>query len=204
MARTIEKTLYQFDELSDGAKDSARDWWRSTSESDDLSDSEDWHAIADILGISFGGTKARPAIYWSGFCSQGDGASWEGSYAYAKGAPRKMRAYAPLDKELHRIADELQAVQRRNFYRLSATVDHPRHARYQHSGTMGISVDNSEYGWRAVGEDAGEAIDQLMRDFADWIYSQLEKQWEYVNSDENVDESIRINEYEFDEDGNRA
>lgn len=43
-----------------------------------------------------------------------------------------------------------------------------------------------------------------MREFADWIYSRLEAEYEYQNADEQVDESIRINEYEFAEDGNRA
>ena len=40
-----------------------------------------------------------------------------------------------------------------------------------------------------------------LRSFADWIYRQLEKEYEFNMSDENVDESIRINEYEFDETG---
>jgi hypothetical protein len=43
-----------------------------------------------------------------------------------------------------------------------------------------------------------------MRDFADWIYSQLEKEYEWQNADEQVDDTIRANAYEFDEDGARS
>lgn len=35
------------------------------------------------------------------------------------------------------------------------------------------------------------------------LYKSLEKEYEYLNSDEAVDESLIVNEYEFDEDGNR-
>lgn len=34
------------------------------------------------------------------------------------GQPRKIRSHAPQDGELHRIADALQAIQRRSFYQL--------------------------------------------------------------------------------------
>ena len=43
-----------------------------------------------------------------------------------------------------------------------------------------------------------------MRDFAQWIYDSLEKEYEYQMSDEFVTENIEANEYEFDEEGNRA
>ena len=38
----------------------------------------------------------------------------------------------------------------------------------------------------------------------DWIYRTLKKEWDDLNADEQVDESIRINEYEFFQDGTRA
>ena len=55
-----------------------------------------------------------------------------------------------------------------------------------------------------VFEAVEDSVQQYMRDFADWIYAQLEAEWEYQNSDDHVDESIRINGYEFDEFGNIA
>ena len=60
----------------------------------------------------------------------------------------------------------------------------------------------------ANGADVSRSIEEdtrdLLRSFADWIYRQLKEEYEYRMSDENVDESIRINEYEFDENGRIA
>lgn len=211
MARieTVTRKLYQFDELSDEAKERARDWYRSCIESDELPDHDDWEAVAEILGVEFrtqsirlmdGGTRQKPVIYWSGFSSQGDGASWEGWYSYRKGAGARIRAYAPQDKELHRIADTLQAVQRRNFYRLQATSTVSGH--YVHSGCMRVDVTRTDD--IDASESDCDTVIECLRDFADWIYQQLETQWDWLHSDESVDESIRANEYEFTESGDVA
>ena len=75
--------------------------------------------------------------------------------------------------------------------------------RYSHSGCMDASVWHYDDQHRDIG-DAEDDIAQLMRDFADWIYDQLEKEYEYQCSDNVVEESIIANEYEFDEDGDRV
>lgn len=206
--RTIEKTIYQFDELSDDAKENARQWHRSIPD-DYYAENvfEDAATIAGILGIDLrqrpvklinGQTRREPAIYYSGFWSQGDGACFEGRYRYKAGAAKAIRQYAPQDAELHRIADQLQAVQRQNFYQLEATCTHSGH--YYHEYCMTVDVD------RADGKPTGadDDITELMRDFARWIYRQLETEYEHQNSDEAVDEAIRVNEYEFYENGERA
>jgi hypothetical protein len=36
-----------------------------------------------------------------------------------------------------------------------------------------------------------------------WVYRRLEAEYNWLQADEQVDESIRCNEYTFDEDGNR-
>lgn len=206
---TQTRTLYTFDELSDDAKEHARDQYRSWIDADELSDSDDWQAIAAILGIDFatravplmnGLTHLKAKVWWSGFNSQGDGASWEGWYAYSKGAPRKIREYAPQDTVLHNIADRLQSVQRRNFYRLQTTVT--QSGRYYHSGTMRFDVTRKDD--FDVSDSDSDDICEALRDFADWIYRQLESQWEWLNSDETIDDNIRANEYEFTESGDIA
>lgn len=57
--------------------------------------------------------------------------------------------------------------------------------------------------YRSIG-DADHELRQLMRDFADWMYRQLEAEYEYRMSDEQVDDTITANEYEFTESGERA
>lgn len=211
--RVVETNVFQYDELDDRAKERAREWYSRHV----FEDSCDWEfvyedaaEVADILGIDLrqrrvqlmgGGHRYEPSIYFSGFWSQGDGACFEGTYRYAKGATKKIREYAPQDKELHRISDELQAVQRKHFYHLIASMNHTGH--YCHSGCMSVEVEHNEDRYRDIG-DAEDDIRQLMRDFADWIYDRLESEYDYQTSDEVVEEAIRANEYEFDEEGARA
>src|SRR3984885_10120143 len=130
--RIVETRVYDFSELSDRAKDKARPWFRETIDHD-WWDSvyNGFEQICPILGVTLattpvrlmgGGTRQKPCIWFSGFWSQGDGACFEGRYAYAPRASRRMREYAPQDTELHRIADALQRLQRGNFYQLTAAI----------------------------------------------------------------------------------
>ena len=210
MSALIQTEVFTFDELTtDDAKERARDWFREGIESDELADYNDWETIAEILGVTFrthpvklygGGVRYEPVIHWSGFSSQGDGASWEGSYSYAKQAPRRIRDHAPLDATLHRIADDLAAVQRRFGYRLSAKVTQSGY--YSHSGTMSVETEYDGNPDRDLGS-APDDIRHALRAFADWIYRQLESQWEYLHAAEQVDESLLCNGYTFTADGRR-
>ena len=148
-----------------------------------------------------GGTGSEPRIFFSGFSSQGDGACFEGRYRYKKGALAKIHAEAPKDVELQRIAKGLQDVQRRHFYRLEALCEHRGH--YCHSGCMAVEVRHEEDRYRDIG-DAEDDVTQLLRDFADWIYKQLEAEHDYRTSDEQVIEAIEAIPYEFYENGSRA
>ncbi len=50
---------------------------------------------------------------------------------------------------------------------------------------------------------AGEIVTEALRDLADWLYRQLEREYEYLTSDESVEETIIANEYTFTEAGRR-
>jgi len=87
MPEIICTTVYQFSELSEAAKEKARSWYRELGPHDDWWDAvyEDFERVCEILGIRLktmpvrlmgGGTRAKPCIWFSGFCSQGDGASY--------------------------------------------------------------------------------------------------------------------------------
>ena len=192
--RTETVALYQFRELDDDAKTAALNNLRDINV-----DYPDWHEsttddakrMGAILGMDI------TDIYFSGFWSQGDGACFEGTYNYAKGAAKAIRAEAPQDKELHRIADELQALQRRYFYSLTASVK--QRGRYSHEMCTDIRVYR-ETKYSLVGDvDAqiDESLTDSLRDFMRWIYRQLECEYEYLTSEEAVKQSIEANEYEF-------
>lgn len=62
--------------------------------------------------------------------------------------------------------------------------------------TMGIDVEDSEDG-EPVDLELETRILNIMRDFAQWIYDGLEKEHEYRLSDEEIENTIRANEYQF-------
>ena len=207
---TIERTLYKFDELSDGAKETARDWWRQCENSDFDTEFlyDDFEHVAEALGVTFkrrdvplcgGGTRSKPSIFWTGFSSQGDGASFEGAYEYVKQSRKKIREYAPHDSTLHEIADSLFEIQRKHFYRLTAST--LQRGYYMHSGCMAVDVHEDG---RDADADTADEVKSALRSFADWMYSALEKEYWYRMSAEHVDEMITANEYEFSEDGQIA
>ena len=166
--------------------------------------------ICTILGVRLktrsvrlfgGGTRQKPCIWFSGFGSQGDGASFEGAYRFAPGAPKAIRAHAPGDGELHRIADGLHAIQRRNFYQLCADVS--QRGRYCHEYSMSITVERDSPHNQDMTADAEDTVIELLRDLARWLYRQLEREYDYQTSDEVTDEAILANEYTFTDDGRR-
>ena len=212
MSEVLEITVYRFDELSDAVKEKARAWYRDGGFDDDWYDAvyEDFQQIADILGLDLktrsvrlmgGSTRQEPCIWFRGFWSQGDGACFETRYSYRRGAPRRIRDYAPQDTELHRIADALQAIQRRNFYQLRAEASH--RGPYCHAYCMAISVGRDSPTWQDMTADAEEIVIDALRNLARWLYRQLEREYDYLSWDEIVDETIIANGYTFTEVGQR-
>jgi hypothetical protein len=212
MPEVICTTVYQFPELSDVAKDKARSWYRELGSHDDWWDAvyEDFERICEILGIHLkttpvrlmgGATRQKPCIWFSGFWSQGDGASLEGYLSHAKGAAARIRAYAPKDASLHSIADRLQTIQRRNFYQLAAEISH--RGRYFHEYTMSVDVTRDSPTWQPPTADAEEIMVEAIRDLARWLYRQLQAEYDHLTSDESIEEGIIAKEYTFTEGGRR-
>lgn len=193
--RTETIEVFQFDELSDSAKEKAREWYRKASANDEWWDCtvDDAKTIGALMGWDI------DQVYFSGFWSQGDGACFIGRMGYAKGCANSVKGYAPQDTELHRIAAEWQALQARHFYKVDAKVTKRDH-RYAHENTVGFDVyRDDDY----ASADLEDAVTEIGRDFMRWIYRQLEHEYEWLNADEQVDESICANEYEFTANGSR-
>ena len=212
MPRIIETTVYGIDELPDEAKEKARAWYRQEGLYDEWYDFvyEDFGRICEILGVTLatttvrlygGGTRDKPQVFFSMFHGQGDGASFFGTYCHAKGACKAIRAHAPKDDELHRIADELQAVQRRNFHQLHATVRH--RGRYFHESCMAIDVERDSPTWQPPTDGAEDTVIEALRDLARWLYRRLREEYEHQTSDETVDEALIANDWTFTAEGKR-
>lgn len=209
--QVITKTVYEFEELSDTAKQRAIESFRENNLDYDWWDFvyEDAARMAELLGIDLnqkrvklmnGNTRLDPAIYFSGFCSQGDGARIEADYRYQKGAVKAITSEAPKDEELRRIAKGFQDVQQRNFYQIEAAVR--LSGRYEHSGCTSIAVERRD--GKEMSDNGIEAIKELLRGFMDWIYRQLERAYDWQQADEQIIENIKANKYEFDEEGRIA
>jgi hypothetical protein len=197
-----------FDELSDEAKEAARqhntetldyEWWDCVY--------EDAVECAKCLGIeigtSYGQThsgkiREEPQIYFCGFSIQGNGAMFLGEYRLRADACAAIAAHAPQDKELKRIAAELTALQvaadLQYGRQIEATIT--RRGRGEHSGCMSVDATfiDEDNGESPTSEDE-DTLRDLLRAFADWIYKQLEAEYDYLCSDE------ALQEREFDEEG---
>mgnify|MGYP000976801418 FL=1 len=203
--------VYQFDELDEKAKERAREWYRQGNYDDTFWSEcviDDAKEIGTHMGMDIDN------IYFSGFWSQGDGACFEGTWRASDVKADKLKEYAPQDKELHRIVSGLADLAK-EYPEGCFTVKHRGH--YSHSACTSFDVelpreqkeeleyDSPEYKALQIKLNEDEdALIELARDFMDWIYRTLEKEYEYLNADEQVDESIRANEYEFFQDGTRA
>jgi hypothetical protein len=207
--------IYNFEDLYDKAKQHAREaftskdypeneWWEDVY--------EDAGRVAELLGIEFdttpvrlrnGKTRHDPKLFFSGFCSQGDGACYEG-VLNVKACAQEIAEYAPKDVELQRIANELTVMAVKHKFgnhefslAATATVD----SRYSHSGSMTVRLSDD---LTDLENDAFICVENtlqtLMRDFADWIYNQLETANDWLHSDECVDQYLEQDK--FDVNGN--
>lgn len=203
---------FSFKDLSEEAQqraiDDARysgvdhwDWWCSVY--------EDAARMAALLGIEIDQRDGRsdPAIYFSGFCSQGDGASFTGWYRPKADALTAIKAECN-DETLINLAKRLTVLNVTlalwpEFERLQAKIT--ASGWYSHSGTMNIAIEYEPQDVDMPDTIPGVSIEDevlaCMREFADWIYEQLEAEHDYLTSDKTVRERLMDSDYVFDEDG---
>lgn len=223
MPRTIETTVYKYSELSDAAKAKARDWYREASAGDNYFSEHVVGEFSDMLkAFGFDTIGSNPnrrprgnGIYWSGFCSQGDGACFEGSWSATAVDGATVDAFLaerPGGTELKEYADTLRGIVGDCPFG-TASLRHSGH--YYHEQSVSVDFEPGDddceerdgdglAGYRAALQAAGDAFTELCRELMRHLYAQLEQAYEFENSDEQVAESIEANEYEFTESGERA
>lgn len=182
--RDITVTVYKIGELPDKARKRAIVIYRDTKEillSYVLAEASESLAA---LGV----TLDRSDIQYSGFASQGDGASFTGYWrasAFRATTDTVAKEFAPYVEPLRRIAQRWPDI--------TVEIDRTR-SRYVHSRTMHCStgVDAGELGSFDV-----EDFASIMRDIADAVYSMLECEYDYQTTDEYILDSMEANECEF-------
>lgn len=175
------------------------DWWDSVY--------DDFRCVCTILGIEL--DKDEPSF--SGFWSQGDGASWTGWYRTVQttpwGAPTKatydlaptlIREYAPKDETLHAIADELCMLARVYYPSYAHVRRHDN--RYTHEMTMCVSTIEPYDDAAEFADEVTDALEEALlvqfRALAVWLYNTLEQEHDHLTSDEAVADTLEANEIE--------
>ena len=199
--KTIETNVYTLSELSAAAKEKAREWYRNASASDN--DGAEY-VIEDAKSLFAGCGIEIDRVYYRGFWSQGDGACFEGTWRASDVKPGAVREYAPKDEEAQRIAREFERIATL-FPLASFTVKHSGYYYHKHCTDFTFyfpDADGNETDAPGA-NDAEEALTEAAKDAMRWIYASLESDYEWRNSDEQVDEMIEANEYTFTESGRR-
>ena len=219
--RKTETKVYSFAELSPEAQQRAMEHVSAAAsecfgenlscEYDHFADTAKllgWDIRTRIVRLKNGTMRTEPAIYYSGFWSQGDGACCEGTWRATDCRAKELKKEFPQDAELHRIADEFAGVAAL-YPDASFSVKHC--GRYYHSGCTEFDfdsgcdqeVDEGSERDRAFHARYGVADDlkTTARRFMDWIYSRLEAEYEYQTGEEAAREACESAGEVFNENG---
>jgi hypothetical protein len=208
----------KYAELSDEAKERARDWYKETENQTWGTDRapdlyEDLATCCSHLGITISertrhwrnrttgkeGSTLEYDIEWSGFWSQGDGLVIKGEWNAEDVDMDALQDHVQDDK-LTAICAEMTALKLRwpqgqaSITTVSAGPGLPYMALEE------TSTDPDEDD-APLPEDDKKALKRLIERACDWCYRQLQDNYEYDTGDEAAGEAIEANEYEFDEDG---
>jgi len=149
----------------------SHDWWKFITD-------EVVFEAGKLLGIDISN------VSFSGFSHQGSGSSFKGRYTYAHDSVRKIKNEFRKEYSLHRIAKDLEDIQKSCFFNLEAHIT-PTHR----ENNILVEVYHTQDQHRDIGE-AEEKISQAMKDFNNWIYSKLKEEYEFLTSDIQVLETL--------------
>jgi hypothetical protein len=127
-------------------------------------------------------------IYFSGFSSQGDGASFVGELRFNECDVTDLNEGA---KELYDVLAGMYGLIKivEDYSALRVYIE--QRGNYYHENTMG-------FGYTCYNADAIdpiidtklEEVEEALRGYARWIYRTLEKDYDYLTSDEAIDEYL--------------
>jgi hypothetical protein len=178
---------------------------------------DDFKEICDMLGLQLQNHEPQ----FSGFCSQGDGASFAGIYrgvTYATNeikkryetAPDDIRRHAPEDTQLHAIADDLCTLNR-VYTPMFVSISRPyASGSHVYAETMHAEVDHfwGDEGWQDnydsdkdtqrwaddVVRQINDQLTDIFRRLAGWLYNTLEEEYMYLTSDEAIVDALEAND----------
>ena len=123
-------------------------------------------------------------VEFTGFWSQGDGASFTGNFFLRDINLTDLKASVPTEVELHQLAAELQVLAEAH-PNIEGHIDRFP-SLYSHSNTMGTGYWSSESHYNEETEAFAPYEDQLLHTFrqlADWLYSRLNETYDFYLAD---------------------
>ena len=221
MTKTVEITLYQFDELSDKAKEKARDYYVNNWMHDEWYECT-YEAMKEDGHHNYGFNVKD--IRFSGFWSQGDGASWCGSVnvpAWIKSKPSQYQEHPTTQIVLALIEEGWVDEQ----VLVSFSSSHYCHENTMDVGGIGhyhlimedVVMESGMFKGAQVGDlikiidaphgvlyDMSRELEQDCKAFARTIYRELEADYDASTEDENIAANYAANDVWFDESGRMA
>ena len=182
--------VFDFDELSPEIKEKAIENLRDVNVDDEYWSEctlDDWKERLEARGYK------NPDISYSGFCCQGDGASFT---CDSVDLPKWLKATCNKG----RFAPVMKWIKKNEVY-FTARVERDDR-RYSHEYTVSAEVDFDFDDYPALVYELRDAITEDVRDLSRQIYKDLERDYDSLISDEAVIDTIEANEWTFDGRGN--
>lgn len=174
--KTIETKVYTFDELSESAKECARNWWREHG-----LDYEWWDNLfedAERIGLKITGFELSSNRHACGHFN---------CFGGAEQCANLILAEHGKDCETFKTATDFLA----DLTKLNAEI----------TAVDGDDETNVDYEtWQ---DKRGELDEEFLKSLLEDYSTMLQKELEWLNSKECVDETITANEYTFTETGER-
>ena len=193
---TITKTYLKFNELNEEQQrkvlnhlrdiNLGHEWYEFTQEA--------FHTALETLGFS--NIKSQ----FSGFWSQGDGASFNANFELPKNDTDLKERVEKLLKDapyfFHTYADKVEDMKETGLKESFLNLDFTNEIE---EGEGQITVEQrGHYSHEYTMQCWNKGLQEFSRAMAAKYYMELEKEYEYQTSDEAIKETIESNDYEFD------
>lgn len=192
--RTVAQNIYSFIELSESAKEKAIQNQRNY-EQENYSPDELLKEFSEELSNN-GFLKSK--IYYSGFCSQGDGLSFDSEIDLKFFVVKHKDRLPLLFKRVDRLDDYIEAAIYKNSY-----ANHYSHRKTRYTEvTTQVNTDprvDKLLNREVITLDELVDFDRLA--FCDKFYRELEIDYDRAMDDDSIIETLKANDYEFLRDG---
>lgn len=138
--------------------------------------------VGELFGFDIHHTR------FTGFWSQGDGASWDGYVRPQNAEFHKIAEQYPDDQRLNAIAAELAplALLGKTVFEVTWS-----NGRYAHESTMDVYYISGELEEEELDSTLFDNVTWAVREYAKWIYKKLEAEYEHQREEyENIDSCL--------------